>query len=526
MLLAEFDKREGWASWGARSCAHWLSWRCGTSGGTAREHVRVARALCDLPMIRAEFAAGRLTYSKVRALTRIATPALEAELVELGLGMPAGHVERVVRSYRRALDRENPPVPAPSTLTRRWDDDGSLIVTVRLGSDEGALVVAALEAYGAVLDAEQSHHAAGSVELPDAASLGVPGDQDEAAVAEAEADGTEAECQVLQTRRSRGPVAEAEALLALVTAALASGPTDRSGADRFEVVLRADLDQLAAMTQPGDPAAASTDAALAGAVRPDIGRDGTQPSTTSLVSNDAEACLRHGRCHLRDGPAVPPEILWRIACEAQIRLLVHGPDGSPRDVGRRYRLVTVGLRALLEERDHGRCRFPTCSRRRRLHAHHVVHWAHGGATDLHNLILLCPFHHQLVHEHGYAITTPTPGSFSFWRPDGASIDSAPTTSGHGHLHLLDPALHEAPAITDETTTPEWWGDPLHVTDVVDGLLRMRDHAAQRTQAGAGTATDTTDRHDDVPAGTAHQSHDPWAHRASDQAQERSNYAAA
>jgi hypothetical protein len=80
VLLAEFDDRRGWASWELSSCAAWLSWRCQMSSGTAREHVRVARALRGLPLIRAEFAAARLSYAKVRALTRIATPETEEQL--------------------------------------------------------------------------------------------------------------------------------------------------------------------------------------------------------------------------------------------------------------------------------------------------------------------------------------------------------------------------------------------------------------------------------------------------------------
>src|ERR1700758_180882 len=78
VLLADFDARRGWASWDMNSCAQWLSWKCQMSSGTAREHVRVARALRELPVIRARFAAATLSYAKVRALTRIATPAIEA----------------------------------------------------------------------------------------------------------------------------------------------------------------------------------------------------------------------------------------------------------------------------------------------------------------------------------------------------------------------------------------------------------------------------------------------------------------
>jgi hypothetical protein len=89
VLLGDFDARKGWADWEMTSCAQWLSWKCQLSSGTAREHVRVARALRDLPVLRAEFAAARLSYAKVRALTRIATPATEA-----GPRAPSGQPRR------------------------------------------------------------------------------------------------------------------------------------------------------------------------------------------------------------------------------------------------------------------------------------------------------------------------------------------------------------------------------------------------------------------------------------------------
>src|SRR4051812_3582711 len=82
-LLSEFDKRQGWGHWGIKSCAHWLSWRCGYDLRSAREKVRVARALDTLPLICEAFSRGELSYSKVRAITRIATPATEADLLIL-----------------------------------------------------------------------------------------------------------------------------------------------------------------------------------------------------------------------------------------------------------------------------------------------------------------------------------------------------------------------------------------------------------------------------------------------------------
>src|SRR5829696_10349312 len=103
-LVAEFDRRGGWHGVGIQSCAHWLAWQCGMGPGAAREHVRVARALADLPGIEAAFAAGRLSHSKVRALTRIAGPDCEAALVQFALSATASQTERFCRQWRRADD--------------------------------------------------------------------------------------------------------------------------------------------------------------------------------------------------------------------------------------------------------------------------------------------------------------------------------------------------------------------------------------------------------------------------------------
>lgn len=105
-LVADFDNREGWASWELPSCAAWLSWKCQIAPGTAREHVRVARALPGLPLIRAEFAAARLSYAKVRALTRIATADNEEDLAPMAIAMTAGQLERFARAHRRVTDAD------------------------------------------------------------------------------------------------------------------------------------------------------------------------------------------------------------------------------------------------------------------------------------------------------------------------------------------------------------------------------------------------------------------------------------
>jgi hypothetical protein len=100
-LLSAFDRRQGWAPWGCRSCAHWLNWRCGLDLRSAREKVRVARALDDLPVVCEAFSRGEVSYSKVRAITRIATPQTENDLVMFARHGTTAHVEKIVRSYRR-----------------------------------------------------------------------------------------------------------------------------------------------------------------------------------------------------------------------------------------------------------------------------------------------------------------------------------------------------------------------------------------------------------------------------------------
>ena len=99
-LVAEYDRRAGHETWGCRTIAHWLSWHCGLDMRSAREKVRVAHALTDLPRVREEFASGRLSYSKVRAITRVATAATEEQLIMLAEHSTAAHVERIVRTYR------------------------------------------------------------------------------------------------------------------------------------------------------------------------------------------------------------------------------------------------------------------------------------------------------------------------------------------------------------------------------------------------------------------------------------------
>jgi len=145
VLLGEFDRREGWAGYGIRSCVHWLSIRLAISPSTARAQLRVAHALAGLPLVTAEFAAGRLSYSQVRALCRVADAANEQGLVELAQAMNADQLERMVRLLRGLDDETDAEAPELMSLATRWGDDGTATIRVRLPNEDAAVVVAAVE---------------------------------------------------------------------------------------------------------------------------------------------------------------------------------------------------------------------------------------------------------------------------------------------------------------------------------------------------------------------------------------------
>src|SRR5437762_1097615 len=148
-LIREFDAREGWNT-GFSSCAAWLAWRGGFAPGAAREHVRVARALGTLPLLAHALARGELSYAKVRALTRVATPETEERLLAVGRAGTADHVERIVRGWRRvdrqAEAREAARQHASRALHVYPDSDGTVILRGRLTAEVGALLIQALDA--------------------------------------------------------------------------------------------------------------------------------------------------------------------------------------------------------------------------------------------------------------------------------------------------------------------------------------------------------------------------------------------
>jgi hypothetical protein len=217
-LIAELDRRRGWAEWGVKSCAHWLSWKCGIGLGAAREKIRVAHAIEKLPRIAAAMAEGRVSYAKARELTRVADATNEDYLLNIALCGTASHVEQVVRGYRRALDAAELTREAvqqrDQSLWFHTESDGSMVIRGRLPAEIGALFKKALEA------AEES------LPIPKNVPAGTSFD-------------TASTDDLHRSRKRR-----VEALAVLAESFLASGPQELSGGDRQQIVLHVDAETL------------------------------------------------------------------------------------------------------------------------------------------------------------------------------------------------------------------------------------------------------------------------------------------
>ncbi len=222
-MIREFDERNGW-NCGFNSCAHWLNWRTGLALGAAREKVRVATALGELPLLSESMRRGELSYSKARELTRIASPENEKELLEFAKAGTAAHVAHLVRAYRsvdRSVDRNGEELERDRLrhesryLQYHTDEHGMLVLRARLEPEAGAALLKALEAAGDVLYDQER-------EQKDLSANGVPAAQ----------------------RRADA--------LGLVAESALNGDLDKgTRGDRYQVVVHVDEAVLGDPSQPG-----------------------------------------------------------------------------------------------------------------------------------------------------------------------------------------------------------------------------------------------------------------------------------
>ena len=467
VLIREFDERTGWS--GCTSCAHWLSWRTGLAPGAAREHVRVARALGNLPELSDAMRRGVVSYLKVRAVTRVATPETEQALLDVALCGTAAHVEQIVRGWRRVdrlAERAEDQRRHETRSLRTWvDDDGMMVVRGRLTPEVGALLRRALDA---ACDQARGKDVAGS---DSGAGMGA----DEAA-------GVLAPSFAQRQADAMGVIAEC---------ALAGGLDRGTAGDRYQVVVHVDADAL--VEEPDVPAGTPAASYTSGCP----GRVAQMPAGSAMGEGNFRRAHRRTSAHCSEkapatssasAPSAPSQTVLdeaggihvsaetarRLACDAAMVEMRHGPGGEILNVGRRTRTISPALRRALAARDR-QCRFPGCQNRR-CDSHHVQHWADGGATALDNLVLLCRRHHRAVHEEGFRITLDATGDVQFVRPDGRpfpAVPPAPLWIGAPLAPVTERLDREGAAIGPHTATPVWRGERVDIGWAVGVLWRPR-----------------------------------------------------
>ena len=412
-LLGQFDSQEEWADEGILSCAHWLNIHCGISLGAGRERVRVARALPGLPKISSAFREGRVSYSKVRAMTRVATAENESFLLETAASGTASQLEKVVRHYRKykrieKLEQDNIRF-AQRKVNLFQDDDDSWVIRGRLTAEQGALLQKALELGAEQLFQEQ---------------LDVP----EEVEAQAE------ESQPLDQPTSETAEARrADALTRMAEAFVANTNSQASGGDAYLVNIHTDVDTLKAEGKAAN----------------------------------AE-CGNHGH--------VSAETCRRISCDASVVHWLEQHNGEPLSIGRKTRTIPPAIRRALQRRDGG-CRFPGCTCSRFVDAHHIIHWADGGETRLDNLVLLCRRHHRLVHEEGYGIQPLADGDIRFTLPDGRTLKNSYHGRFRGNVVALKARNRGSnQKITPYTAIPDMDGGTLDYPMALDVLIQQEANA--------------------------------------------------
>jgi len=384
-LLRKFDEQKGWGWLGFHSCAHWLNFKCGIDMNTARERVRVALALGKLPKIDARFATGALSYSKVRAMTRIADESNEDYLLMIAKHGTAYHVEKLVSKYRRVLRLQDAEAACKAYDNRRldyhYDCDGCLVIKGRFPAEQGALIVKALE-MAMEKDFAGAPHGRDRGHGP----LLQDGVDDSATNVSAETS-EETEPLPIATRR-------ADALAEVAETYMNSEPVPNASADRYQVVIH--------VVGTGS---ATTDRAHGALLQ-----DG--PHVSAETSTEFT--------HIEDGPHVSAETSRRIACDCSVLGIREDEDGEPLSIGRKTRSIPPAMRRALRIRDGG-CRFPGCTNDRFVDGHHIQHWADGGETSLDNLVLLCRRHHHLVHEGGFTCEKTNDGEVFFQDQQNAQL---------------------------------------------------------------------------------------------------------
>jgi len=422
-LIAAFDERKGWSGGGTvRSCADWLNWKCGIARSAAREKVRVARCLAKLPLIDAAFASGELSYSKVRAMTRVATADNEDFLMTIAQYGTASHVERVVSKYKgvqRSLNDDHEIEQAQARkLLYYQDDDGMWVIHAKLPAESGSLVVKAIEAVATPVQQARQQELTGAREKAVSAETHAATFQN-----------------LLEQTRADDLVTITEHFLASDN--ISGQWQGLKGSERCQLMLHVDIN--------------------------------------TLREQSASGKLANQHCHLDNQHWISPNTARRLSCDASLVTVLEDEQGKVLNIGRRTRTVPAAIGRALALRDQG-CRFPGCCESRYVDHHHIRHWADGGETSLKNLITLCRYHHRQLHAGSFTISVSNSSAdtaFVFTTPSGRAIEHStyPQFDSVSAETALDSLQQNAPDVDERTCITRWRGEQCDYGMAIDALLR-------------------------------------------------------
>jgi len=451
--LREFDQRGGWHAQGALSCAHWLSWRVGWELVTARERVRVANKLGELPAIDDALRRGEVSYSKARALVRVATPANEALLLDHARLMTAAQLEKLTHKYalvqRHGQDPHSTGDMQRRHVRRRDTEDGMVKIEAVLHPEEAELVWAMLDhrARELVRDPLSPTRKAG-----DDAAESRRCDQNRG-VADV-ADSSPPQASVGSGSDGIGDSAETRNVSESTSGRDAGGLQQRADAAR-RAFSRADaLVSLAQGYLRGD--------------RPERSPiEVTLTIAASSLHSEAADPLEAGEM---GESFLSQQAARRLSCDAAVVEITESEHGVPLSVERKRRTIAGALRRALYRRD-STCTFPGCTHRIFLEGHHIKHWADGGETSLNNTALLCSFHHRYVHEYGYEIELGPDQRPQFRDPYGRVVTAAPPRPDVEDLGWPRIQAMNAPlGIDADTIACQWDGQPVDYGTIVGHLV--------------------------------------------------------
>lgn len=461
VMLGEFDARKLWAPQECYTCAHWLSWRCGISMGTARDQVRVARRLRELPKVTEAFGKGQLSYSKARAICRVATAETEEQWITLAGNATAKILDRMASAWaqskvrgeewlKKMMNEETKEQESRRLRKLTWlqQPNGDLRVELRIPAGvESEIFRNAIE------------RCLGNPPAIDPMQPVAQNSSEEDVPAE-----FVEEADRLEQRR----------LDALINALVQTSDCEASLAPPADITIchHATQDVSAETRAAPENVSAETSTADRHDVIPSSNDDWLQTLQQGFGGVSLSVTER--------GLVMSPHMMELLACDAGVRHRNAPWDGnendhdccsesklidglSPSEIDEKgldpQRHPNTKMRRQIFARDGGKCQFPGCERRHRLAAHHIVHWIHGGPTTLENLILLCPKHHHAIHDRDWSLTG-TASNPVFKRPDGHDVPQVPTLAAGNLHHLIKTHTAQSLEIGPSSASGTWYGESI------------------------------------------------------------------